>query len=70
LNNTIYELKELNDYGNTLAKIIEIRSRNKVGCQADTHFSSIKKLNDLIELVENRKRKYQAEKTTIRGFEF
>ena len=65
MNNAIYELKELNDYGNTLAKLIQIRSKNKVGGQADTHFSSIKKLNDLIELVENRKRKYQAEK---RGF--
>ena len=70
LNNTIHELKELKEYGTVLAKLIEIRSKNRISGHIDTHFASIKKLNDLIELVENRKIKYQADKNTLKGLNF
>ncbi len=67
LNNTIFELKELNDYGNVLTKLIEIRSKNRANNPTDTHSSSLKRLNDLIKLVENRKIKYQAERNGLKS---
>jgi hypothetical protein len=60
-------LKELNDYGSVLTKLIEIRSKNRATNPIDTHSSSLKRLNDLIKLVENRKIKYQAEKNSLKS---
>ena len=67
LNTSIFELKELKEYGNVLAKLIEIRSKNRISSLSDTNLTSNKKLNDLIQLVDNRQAKYQAQKKGLKG---
>ena len=67
LNNYIFDLKELKEYGNVLDKLIEIRAKNRATTLSDTHLSSGQKLAELNELVTSRQNKYQAKRKSLKG---
>ena len=64
LKGDMYDLKELGEYTNVLAKIIEVRSKKRQANVSDSFF----KLKSLIDVIEQRKQSYQSKKNSIKGF--
>jgi hypothetical protein len=67
VDNKILKLNDLKEFGTLLTKIIEVRSKNRLANHlSDTHSNNVEKLNNLLQCVESRRKKYQSERNSFK----